>query len=70
MNWSFAIINSKLAEVYFERTKGKPKFLGHCYVKKEEFRSKKEKKMIEMDIVNNQLVYRNGQYKRVNSVMP
>lgn len=66
MNWSFAIINNKLAEIYFERTKGESKILGHCYVKKEEFRTKKEQKIIEEDILNNQLVYRNGGYKRVN----
>ena len=66
MNWSFAIINKKLAEIYFERTKGKPKILGHCYVKKEEYRTKKEQKTIKEDIVNNQLIYRSGKYKRVN----
>ncbi len=66
MNWCFAIVNNKLAELHFERTKGEPKMLGHCYVKKEEYKTKKEQKMIEEDIVNNQLVYKNGEYKRVN----
>lgn len=65
MNWSFAIINNKLAEIYFERTKGELKFLGHCYVKKEEFKTKKEQRMIREDIVNNQLIYRSSKYKRV-----
>ena len=68
MNWCFAIINSKLAEIYFERTKEEPKFFGHCYVKKEEFKTKKEQVMIKADISNNHLVYRNGEYKRVNLV--
>lgn len=66
MSWSFAIINNRLAEIYFERTKGEPKFLGHCYVKQEEYKTKKEQNMIKKDLVNNQLVYRNGKYKRVN----
>ena len=66
MSWCFAIINSKLAEIYFERTKGNPNILGHCYVQKEEFITKKEQKMIKQDTVNNQLVYRNGEYRRVN----
>lgn len=34
MNWCFAIVNGKLAEIYFETNKGKPKILGHCLVKK------------------------------------
>lgn len=30
MNWCFAIINGKLGEIYFEKTKnGQIKFLGH-----------------------------------------
>lgn len=66
MNWSFAIINHKLAEIYFERTKGEVKFLGHCYIKKEEYKAKKEQIMIKEDTVNNQLIYKNGKYKRVN----
>lgn len=69
MNWSFAIINNKLAEIYFERTNGKLKFLGHCYIKKEEYKTKKEQIMMEEDILNTQLIYRNGKYKRINGIL-
>lgn len=40
MPWCFAIINNKLAEIYFEKKKGKIKIEGHCYVKKEEFKTR------------------------------
>lgn len=32
MSWSFAIINNRLAEIYFDEKdkKGKPKIWGHC----------------------------------------
>lgn len=67
MNWCFAIINNKLAEVYFERTKGEPKILGHCYIKQDEYRTKKDQTMIEEDILTNKLGDRKGQYIRVYS---
>lgn len=63
MNWCFAIINNKLAEVYFEKKKGKIKFLGHCYVNRSDYRSKKEKEWIDKDTIRVQLTYRNGVYK-------
>jgi hypothetical protein len=66
MNWSFAIINNKLAEIYFERKKnGDIKFLGHCYVKREEYKTKKEQKYIDDDIARTKLLYRKGDYKRI-----
>lgn len=67
MSWCYAIINNKFAEIYFERTKGEPKILGHCYIKQDEYRTKKEQTMIEEDILTNKLSYRNGKYKRVYS---
>lgn len=63
MNWCFAIINNKLAEVHFENKKDKIKFLGHCYVKSSEYKSKKEKDWIEKDTARIKLIYRNGAYK-------
>jgi hypothetical protein len=66
MNWSFAIINNKLAEIYFERKKnGNVKFIGHCYVKREEYKTKKEQNYIDKDIVCTKLLYRKGDYKRI-----
>lgn len=64
MSWCFAIINNKLAEIYFDKTKKGPKFLGHCYVKKEEFKTKQEQKWIKQDTEKFKFVYRNKKYKR------
>lgn len=64
MNWCFAIINNKLAEVFFEKKKnGKPEFQNHCYVKKEDYKTKQEQKWIEKDTKKVKLVYRKGEYK-------
>ena len=64
MNWCFAIINNRLAEIYFEsKRKRNPKVIGHCYVKREEYRTKKEQKMIEEDIVRYKFSYRKKIYK-------
>lgn len=63
MNWCFAIINNKLAEVYFEKKKGEIKFLGHCYIDRSDYRSKREKEWIEKDTIRVQLIYRNRAYK-------
>jgi hypothetical protein len=66
MSWCFAIINNKLAEIYFDRNKkGNPKFSGHCYIKKEDFKLKAEQKAIKEDTEKYQFVYRKGEYKRI-----
>ena len=63
MSWCFAIINNKLAEIYFEKNKSGIKFLGHCYVKESEYTLNEEKEWIKKDITKVQLVYRNGKYR-------
>jgi len=63
MSWSFAIINNKLAEIYFEKNKRGIKFLGHCYVKESEYTLKEEREWIKKDIAKVQLVYRNSKYR-------
>jgi len=66
MYWSFAIINNKLAEIYFDKNKkGQPKFSGHCYVKKGDFKIKAELKAIDEDTAKYKFVYRKGEYRRV-----
>ena len=68
MNWSFAIINNRLGEIYFDRNKnGKIKFLGHCYVKWDDFKLKAELKAIDQDIKNAKFIYRNKKYKVVKT---
>lgn len=63
MGWSFAIINNRLAEIYFEKSGKKIKFLGHCYVKEKEYALKEEREWIKKDIAKVRLVYRKGSYK-------
>lgn len=65
MNWCFAIINNKLAEVYFEREFGKIKYFGHCYINENDYKTKKEKDYIKKDTAHIKLVYGNGSYKRI-----
>lgn len=69
MPWCFAIVNNKLAEIYFDETKKGPKFRGHCYVKKEEYKTKNEQKYIKEDTAKFRFVYRKGGYKRIKSVI-
>ena len=63
MGWCFAIINNRLAEIYFEKNKSGIKFLGHCYVKESEYTLKEEREWIKKDIAKVQLVYRKGNYR-------
>ncbi|MBU0476426.1 hypothetical protein KKB68_00195 [Patescibacteria group bacterium] len=56
--WCFAMINGRLAEIYFDKKQG---IYGHCYVQRKEY-TKKEKKMIDSDILKYQFVYRKGCY--------
>lgn len=65
MSWCFAIINGRLAEIYFNETKKGPKFLGHCYVKKSEYTTRKEQKWIETDTEKFKFSYRNKKYSRL-----
>lgn len=66
MHWCFAIINNRLAEIYFDRDKkGKPKFTGHCYVVKNDFKTKAEREAIREDVAKCKFTYRNGKYKAV-----
>ena len=65
MYWSFAIVNGRLAEVFFDRSKnGTVKIEGHCYVKMEEYTTKKEQHWIEKDCEKACFVYRNKKYSR------
>lgn len=62
--WCFAIINNRLAEIFFEKKKGKANIWAHCYVKKSEYKTKREQKMIAQDTKKCRFVYRNKKYTR------
>lgn len=64
MSWCFALVNGRLAEVFFDNEKkSEPKIFGHCYVRKEEYKTKREQKMIENDTNRFQLSYSNKMYR-------
>ena len=57
--WSFAIVNGKLAEIHFKKGLG---IWAHAYVKREEYKTKREQKMIDQDIKTQVFSYRKGYY--------
>ena len=64
MGWCFAIVNNRLAEIYFDKKKnGQIKICGHCYVKKEDYKTKQEQRWIARDTKKVRVVYRNKKYK-------
>ena len=63
MGWAFATINNKLAEFFFN--KKSKKIIAHCYVKLEEYKTKREQKMIKDDIAKYKFTWKKGEYKQV-----
>lgn len=76
MGWSFAIVNNRLAEIYFDHKKnGEPIMHAHCYVQKNDFKTKREQRHIEIDTKRYRFTYRNKKYfdqirKRVFKPVP
>lgn len=62
MGWAFALVNGKLAEIFFDKKAGKPVIFAHCYVKKEGYKTKKEQKWIEEDTKKFKVIYRKKKY--------
>lgn len=68
MPWSFATINGRIGEIYFDKDKkGRIKFEGHCYVKRSDFTIPAELRALEKDIKKYKVVYRNKRYRFVDS---
>ncbi len=67
MTWSFGIINGKLAEIYFEKKKGKFLPFGHAYVKASEYTNRREKTWIQEDTKRIKFVYRLKKYRRLEN---
>lgn len=66
MGWCFALINNKLGEIYFDKTKvGTIKIHAHCFVSKKEYKTKQEQQWIREDIKNIKVKYSNKQYKLI-----
>ena len=60
--WCFGKVNGKLAEVFFEDKHGKSVPYAHCFVQKEEYETKQEKKWIEKDLKRVNLTFKNKIY--------
>ena len=63
MYWCFAIVNNRLAEVYFDKKDKKPHVFVHCYVKTSEYKTKQEQKWLKEDTAKFRFVYRKGKYR-------
>jgi hypothetical protein len=65
MNWCFATVNGRLAEIFFERKENEkePKIIGHSYVSASEYKTKKDQKLVEKDTKRYQFSYRNKIYR-------
>ena len=63
MAWCFAIVNRRLAEIYFEKKRGKNRIFAHCYIRKEDFKTKKERKQIAEDTKRVKVVHRSKKYR-------
>lgn len=64
--WCFALINGRLGEIYFKIGGGTAGISGHCYVTREEFKTKREQKILDADIKKYKLTYRNKKYRNKN----
>ena len=57
--WCFDIVNGRLAEIHFKKGLG---IWAHAYVKRSEYKTKVEQKMINVDIKKCVFSYRKGCY--------
>src|SRR3989338_6539153 len=67
MGWCFALINGRLAEIFFEKKGKKVLLKGHCFVKEEEYKTKQEKTWIKKDTNQYQFRHKGGKYTEINS---
>lgn len=64
MSWCFAKVNNRLAEIFFDEGKNRePLIIGHCCVRKDEYKTKKEQKWINDDTKKVKIAYRNKKYR-------
>ncbi len=69
--WAFALINGRLAEFHFEISKGKFYMTyGHCYVKRSEYKTKKEHRWIDRDTEKYRFTYHDKKYRKVGERTP
>ena len=64
--WCFALVNKRICEIHFATKNGKSEILVHTYVKREEYKTKIEQKMIDNGIKKYHFTWKNGIYKQQN----
>ncbi len=73
MSWAFAIVNNRLAEIFFDtnvcRKKKHSKVWGHCYVSGSEYKTKQEQKWIASDTKKYRFAYRDKKYRRIHQLV-
>ncbi|MBI4159710.1 hypothetical protein HY504_00930 [Candidatus Wolfebacteria bacterium] len=62
--WCLAIVNGRLAEIYFDEAGKKMKLRGHCYVLRKEYTTNQEQRWIDRDTKRYTFTYRNKKYAR------
>ncbi|MBM4177539.1 hypothetical protein FJ208_01940 [Candidatus Gribaldobacteria bacterium] len=66
MFWCFAIVNNKLAEIFFDKDSNEESLItGHCYVKRQDYRTKQEQHWIDQDTKKARFFFKKGEYKPI-----
>src|SRR3989344_6267609 len=61
--WSFAIVNGKLAEIFYDKIGNSARRIdGHCYVKAGAYKTKQEEGWIKKDTQRMRFSFRNKKY--------
>lgn len=69
LSWVYALVNGRLAEVYFDKPDGINSIFAHGYLNKTHvWENKKDKELMEKDIKRHCFTYRNGKYHPSKSI--
>ena len=63
--WSYALINGRLAEIYFDKIGEKTFFKGHCYIRASDSFTQREARALQYDVNHTQLSYYRKKYRRL-----
>ncbi len=61
--WSYALINGRLGEIYFDCKHGKIIYEGHSYLRKDERLTLREAAALQHDVARTQLSYYRKKYR-------
>ena len=68
MGWCFALVNGRLAEIFFDKKRrGDNRIWAHCYVRKEEYKTKREQQQIKQDTARVRFSYRSKKDRFLSS---